>query len=79
MPDQDVLNALYSKEIKKLDEVKYNYDTRYYLYYKIQNNGKVNMDYIMQNTVILHFAGKINLGIPIITAILNPFISIMKY
>jgi len=58
LPDQDVLNALYSKEIKKLDEIKYNYDARYYLYYKLQNNGKVNMDYVMRNTVILHFCGK---------------------
>ncbi|NLN40726.1 MAG: glycosyltransferase family 8 protein [Clostridiales bacterium] len=58
LPDQDVLNALYSKKIKKLDEIEYNYDARFYLYYKLQTNGKVNMDYIMRNTVILHFCGK---------------------
>ncbi|NLW09374.1 MAG: glycosyltransferase family 8 protein [Firmicutes bacterium] len=58
LPDQDLLNALYSKEIKKVDEVLYNYDTRFYYYYRIQSNGRVNMDYIMDNTVILHFCGK---------------------
>ena len=58
LPDQDVLNALYSRDIKKLDEIKYNYDARYYLYYKLQTNGKVNMDYIMRNTAIIHFCGK---------------------
>ncbi|NLY89452.1 MAG: glycosyltransferase family 8 protein [Firmicutes bacterium] len=58
LPDQDLLNALYSKEIKKVDEVIYNYDTRFYHYYRIQSGGRVNMDYIMDNTVILHFCGK---------------------
>lgn len=58
LPDQDLLNALYNIEIKKVDEILYNYDTRFYHYYRIQSNGKVNMDYIMENTVILHFCGK---------------------
>ena len=56
LPDQDVLNYLYSKNIKKLNEVKYNYDARYYRYYRLISNGKVDMDYVMRNTVILHFA-----------------------
>ncbi len=58
MPDQDILNALYSKEIKSLDEKRYNYDARFYRYYKLMNNGKWDMDYVMKNTVILHFCGK---------------------
>ncbi len=58
MPDQDVLNSLYAKEIKKLDEIKYNYDTRYYKYIKILSKGSVDMNYIINNTVILHFCGK---------------------
>ena len=58
LPDQDVLNYLYSKNIKKLNEIKYNYDARYYRYYRLTSNGKVNMDYVMRNTVILHFCGK---------------------
>ncbi|WP_233549524.1 glycosyltransferase family 8 protein [Lysinibacillus yapensis] len=58
MPDQDILNALYSQKIKSLDERLYNYDTRYYRYYKLKNNGICDMDYIFENTVILHFCGK---------------------
>lgn len=58
MPDQDILNALYSKQIKALDEKLYNYDARYYRYYKIKSNGICDMDYIIRNTVILHFCGK---------------------
>ncbi len=58
LPDQDVLNALYSKSIKPVDELLYNYDPRYYNYYKILSNGKHDMDYIIYNTCIIHFCGK---------------------
>lgn len=58
MPDQDVINILYSKQIKSLDEKLYNYDVRYYNYYKIKNGGICDMDFIFRNTVILHFCGK---------------------
>jgi len=58
MPDQDVINALYSKQIKCLDEKLYNYDTRFYRYYKAITNNLCDMDYIINNTVFLHFCGK---------------------
>ncbi|HEY8462571.1 MAG TPA: glycosyltransferase family 8 protein [Bacillota bacterium] len=58
LPDQDIINSLYAKEIKKIEEIKYNYDTRYYRYNKILSKGRVDMDYIIHNTVILHFCGK---------------------
>lgn len=58
MPDQDVLNALYSKQIKTLDEKLYNYDVRYYRYYKLMSGGVWDMDRVIKNTVILHFCGK---------------------
>ncbi|NLM21512.1 MAG: glycosyltransferase family 8 protein [Peptococcaceae bacterium] len=58
LPDQDVINALYAKQIKTLDEKLYNYDARHYLYYKLVTNGLYDMDYVIRNTVILHFCGK---------------------
>lgn len=58
LPDQDILNALYSKSIKPVDEILYNYDPRYYNYYKIISNGKYDMNYIIYNTSIIHFCGK---------------------
>lgn len=58
MPDQDIMNVLYAKQIKSLDEKLYNYDARYYRYYKITSNGMCDMDYVINNTVILHFCGK---------------------
>jgi len=58
MPDQDILNALYSKKIKPLDEMVYNYDARFYVYYKFKTNGLCDMDFVINRTVILHFCGK---------------------
>jgi Lipopolysaccharide biosynthesis proteins, LPS:glycosyltransferases len=58
MPDQDILNALYAKKIKPLDETLYNYDARFYLYYKLKSSGQCDMDYVINRTVILHFCGK---------------------
>lgn len=58
MPDQDILNALYAKKIKSLDEKLYNYDARYYRLYKVLSDGTCDMDYVIDHTVILHFCGK---------------------
>ncbi|HHV64197.1 MAG TPA: glycosyltransferase family 8 protein [Peptococcaceae bacterium] len=58
LPDQDIINALYAKQIKALDEKLYNYDARHYSYYKLISNGECDMDYVIYNTVILHFCGK---------------------
>lgn len=58
MPDQDILNALYSKRIKKLDELYFNYDARFYRYYKHSTNGYFDMGRVVAETVILHFCGK---------------------
>jgi len=58
MPDQDIINVLYAKQIKCLDEKLYNYDVRYYRYYKKITNDNFDMDYVIRNTVLLHFCGK---------------------
>ncbi|MFC4023649.1 glycosyltransferase family 8 protein [Oceanobacillus longus] len=58
LPDQDVINGLYSKEIITIDEVRYNFDARFYLYYKLSSKNKINMDYIIRYTSIIHFCGK---------------------
>lgn len=58
MPDQDILNALYSKRIRSLDEKLFNYDARFYSYYKLSSGGVCDMEFVIRNTVILHFCGK---------------------
>lgn len=57
-PDQDVLNALYGKEIYPLDDYLWNYDARNYSRYLLRSQGMSNVDWIMENTAILHFCGK---------------------
>lgn len=58
MPDQDVLNVLYAKRIRPMDEKYYNYDTRYYRYYRTMTGREWNMHHVIHHTVILHFCGK---------------------
>lgn len=58
LPDQDILNALYGDRILPMDEMRWNYDTRDYNSYRIASQGKADMDWVMQNTAILHFCGK---------------------
>lgn len=58
MPDQDILNALYAKKIKGVDEKLYNYDARYYNFYKLASGNVWDMEHVIRNTVILHFCGK---------------------
>ena len=58
LPDQDILNGLYSKSIKDIPEVRYNYDARFYQYYKLSTKGKIDLDYVINNTSIIHFCGK---------------------
>lgn len=58
LPDQDILNGLYSKDIKNVDEILYNFDPRFYFYYRLANKNKVDMDYVIRNTSIIHFCGK---------------------
>jgi lipopolysaccharide biosynthesis glycosyltransferase len=58
MPDQDIMNALYSSKIKPLDEKLYNYDVRRYAFYRIRSGGQCDMDFVFDHTVILHFCGR---------------------
>lgn len=58
LPDQDVFNALYGKDILPLDNAVYNYDCRKFDTYFVKSGGEATMDWIMRNTVILHFCGR---------------------
>lgn len=58
LPDQDIINALYAKYIKQINGIIYNYDPRYYKYNKIISKGNIDMDYVINNTSIIHFCGK---------------------
>ncbi len=58
LPDQDVFNYLYGKATLPLPDEIWNYDARYYHAYLIRSEGVCQMDWVMQNTVFLHFCGK---------------------
>lgn len=58
LPDQDILNGLYGSQILPLDESLFNYDVRRYESYRMLAAGEKDMDWVMKNTVILHFCGK---------------------
>ena len=58
LPDQDVLNALYSQRILPLEDVLWNYDARNYSSYLLRSGGICNLQWVMEHTAILHFCGK---------------------
>jgi len=58
LPNQDILNGLYSDKILELDELLYNYDVRKSRWYLLATNGESDDDWVAGHTVILHFCGK---------------------
>lgn len=58
LPDQDVLNALYGKYIRSVPDELYNFDARNLRIYETISMGKCTLDWVMKNTVILHFCGR---------------------
>lgn len=58
LPDQDVLNAMYGSRTFEIDDSLWNYDARNYNNYLLRSMGGYDMDWVMANTVILHFCGK---------------------
>lgn len=58
LPDQDVLNALYSERILPVEDVLWNYDARNYSNYLLRSGGVYDLQWVMEHTAILHFCGK---------------------
>lgn len=58
LPDQDILNALYSTRILPVDDILWNYDARNYNNYFIRSFGEADISCVMEHTSILHFCGK---------------------
>lgn len=59
MPDQDVLNALYGDRVLELDDFIWNYDARNFSNYRMRSFGEADIDWVMKNTAVLHFCGKL--------------------
>lgn len=57
LPDQDILNAMFGDRILPLEDSIWNYDARNYNSYRLRSSGKMNQDWVMTHTAILHFCG----------------------
>jgi len=58
LPDQDVFNALYSKSVKLIPDEIWNYDVRKYTQYYLQSAGRMDENWVIQNTAVLHYCGR---------------------
>lgn len=58
LPDQDVFNFLYGTDTLQVNDAVWNYDARYFFAYLVKSEGQCDMDWVMRNTVFLHFCGK---------------------
>lgn len=58
LPDQDVLNGLYADMVIAIPDEIYNYDARYSLIYQLKSRGEWDLDWVIEHTVFLHFAGR---------------------
>ncbi len=59
LPDQDILAALYGSHVKVADTLRYNLSDRILeLHNADPKNGKITLDWVKNNTVIIHYCGK---------------------
>jgi len=61
LPDQDVLSALYGDRSVLVDSLRYNLSDRYLRLYNLRRpfkEPKVDLDWVRQNGVIIHYCGR---------------------
>lgn len=58
LPDQDVLNGLYADRVIAIPDEIYNYDARYSILYQARSSNQWDLDWVINHTVFLHFAGR---------------------
>lgn len=56
--DPDILNAMYGFRTLEIEDAVWNYDARNYNTCLLKSGGLCDMDWVMENTAILHFCGK---------------------
>ena len=59
LPDQDIITALYGEQIKLLPSEIYNLSDRILAFHNANvRNTKIDVDWVRENTVILHYCGR---------------------
>lgn len=53
-----MLNALYGHLTIQIPDELYNYDARYNVLYYARSKGEWDLDWVIENTVFLHFCGR---------------------
>ena len=57
LPDQDIISGLYGERIIPLDPCRYNMTERLFLFHR-QSGDRMDLDYVRQNAVIIHYCGR---------------------
>lgn len=59
LPDQDIITALYGKNIKFMDSMRFNLSDRMILVHNsIPDNRKIGLEWVREHGVIIHYYGK---------------------
>lgn len=59
LPDQDILTALYGDKVKLADTMRYNLSDRILAFYNGNHpRERVDLDWVRQNSVVIHYCGK---------------------
>jgi lipopolysaccharide biosynthesis glycosyltransferase len=59
LPDQDIITAMYGNRIGIIDTMKYNLSDKILSLYNLDlTHEKIDLDWIRENTVIIHYYGK---------------------
>lgn len=59
LPDQDVLTALYGDKVKIADALRYNISDRVLILHNADpKQAKIDLDWVTENSVIIHYFGK---------------------
>lgn len=59
LPDQDILTALYGDKVKLADTMRFNLSDRILAFYNAdRSHDKVDLDWVRENSVIIHYCGK---------------------
>lgn len=58
LPDQDIISGLYGDKVKVIDNIRFNLGDRGLSLYNMRNLSKIDLDWVRENVIIIHYYGK---------------------
>lgn len=58
LPDQDILAGLFGGKLREVDAITYNLSDRYLRQYNRKTDLKIELDWVRNNTVFVHYCGR---------------------